>query len=362
MLNPDRLRIARRRRKLSSKELAERTGISPVTLSRLERTKQEPSPATLEALSKALGFPQAFFLGSDLTELPVDAASFRSLSSITAKEREAALAAGALAYLFSDWICERFQLPAPDLPELSYEMEPETAARLLREYWGLGEQPISNMIKLLETKGVRVFSLVEDTNNVDAFSCWRDGIPYMFLNTQKSAEHRRHDATHELGHLILHKHAGPRNQSRQAEVEANAFASAFLMPRDDVRSRIVNVTSLNQLIPIKQRWGVSLASLVYRLHKVERITEWQFRSLFIQMNKLGYRKQEPDPMEPEVSVVWKKVFSQLWKERVTKDEIAKELLLPFEEVENLVFGLGEPHPCRQATDIREFNKISLKLV
>ena len=42
------------------------------------------------------------------------------------------------------------------------------------------------MIKLLESKGVRVFSLAENTKNVDAFSCWRNGTPYVFLNTFRS--------------------------------------------------------------------------------------------------------------------------------------------------------------------------------
>jgi hypothetical protein len=45
--------------------------------------------------------------------------------------------------------------------------------------WALGEQPIS-MIKLLESKGVRVFSLAENTKTVDAFSCWRNDVPYVF--------------------------------------------------------------------------------------------------------------------------------------------------------------------------------------
>ena len=85
------------------------------------------------------------------------------------------------------------------------------------------------MIKLLESKGVRVFSLAENTKNVDAFSCWRNDVPYIFLNTFKSADRSRLDAAHELAHLVLHRHGGPR-QGREAEIEANSFASSFLMP------------------------------------------------------------------------------------------------------------------------------------
>ena len=40
----------------------------------------------------------------------------------------------------------------------------------IRAEWGLSERPISNMIHRLEYQGVRVFSLAEDTADMDAFS------------------------------------------------------------------------------------------------------------------------------------------------------------------------------------------------
>lgn len=94
---------------------------------------------------------------------------------------------------------------------------------------GLGEAPIANMVHLLETKGVRVFSLVEDCHELDAFSTWLDGTPFVFLNTRKSAERSRMDAAHELGHLVLHRVGRP--QGKEAEEEATRFGAAFLMPR-----------------------------------------------------------------------------------------------------------------------------------
>lgn len=96
-----------------------------------------------------------------------------------------------------------------------------------------------------------MFSLAENTKNVDAFSCWRNDIPYVFLNTFKSAERSRLDASHELAHLILHKHGGPQ-QGRDAEVEANNFASSFLMPKADVRSRLPFVSKLESYWSLKR--------------------------------------------------------------------------------------------------------------
>ncbi|HRK98462.1 MAG TPA: ImmA/IrrE family metallo-endopeptidase [Alphaproteobacteria bacterium] len=336
--NPARLALARKRQRLTSKGLAELIGVSPVTITRLEKGENEPDERTVKAIVEKTGFPYNFFFDKDFDELPKEAASFRSLTSITAKERDAALAAGAIAYMLSDWVEEKFNLPKPDLLDLSNERDPHAAALSLRHYWGLGEKPIGNMIKLLESRGIRVFSLAENTKNVDAFSCWRNETPFVFLNTFKSAERSRMDAAHELAHLVLHKHGGP--QQKQAEQEANTFASAFLMPEADIKSKIPYVRSLEQLLSAKKRWGVSVSALVYRLHKMNILTEWQSRNFYIEINQRGFRTVEPDGIEYEESVVWQKVFSELWHERISKNHIADELNIPFEEVENLVFGLS----------------------
>lgn len=315
--------------------------MSPVTVSRLERANNEPEEATVAAISRVLEFPTAFFYGDDIDELPSEAASFRSLSAMTARERDAALAAGSLAYVLSDWVSERFNLPAPDVLDLSHERDPDDASRMMRDHWGLGEQPIPNMVKLLEAKGVRVFSLAESTKNVDAFSCWRGGIPYIFLNTFKSAEHSRFDAAHELGHLVMHRHGGPR-QGRNAEAEANRFASCFLMPTADVVARVRHVIGLDDLVRAKKRWSVSVAALAYRLHKLGYITDWNYRSFCIEMNRRGYRLNEPDGLQPEHSIIWQKVLGELWGDRLTKDHIAAQLNLPAGEIDNLIFGLTGP--------------------
>jgi Zn-dependent peptidase ImmA (M78 family) len=338
MFNPQRLSLARKRRRLSSKGLAELIGMSPVTVTRLEKANNEPEPETVDLIAKKLGFPRDFFFDGDVDELAKDAASFRSLTSMTARERDAALASGSLAYLLSDYVAAKFNLPEPKLIDLSHERDSAAAARTLRQVWALGEQPIGSMIKLLESKGVRVFSLAENTKNVDAFSCWRNDVPYVFLNTFKSAERSRLDAAHELAHLVLHKHGGPQ-QGRDAEIEANNFASSFLMPKADVRSRLPFVSRLDELVVAKKRWGVSTAALAYRLHKLGILSDWQYRMFCIQMNQRGYRTEEPHGLPREESVIWKKVFTELWTDGISKNQVAADLHVPADELENLVFGL-----------------------
>jgi Zn-dependent peptidase ImmA (M78 family) len=318
--------------------------MSPVTVTRLEKANNEPEPETVDLIAKKLGFPREFFFGDDIDDLDKNSASFRSLTSMTARERDAALASGSLAYLLSDYISTKFNLPEAQLIDLSHERDPAAAARTVRQVWALGEQPISSMIKLLEAKGIRVFSLAENTKNVDAFSCWRNDVPYVFLNTFKSAERSRLDAAHELAHLVLHKHGGPR-QGRDAEMEANNFASSFLMPKADVRSRLPFVGRLDELVAAKRRWGVSTSALAYRLHKLGILSDWQYRTFCIQINQRGYRTDEPNGLAREESVIWKKVFTELWSERISKNQVAADLQLPTDELENLVFGLtGNTEP------------------
>src|SRR2546428_34802 len=163
----------------------------------------------------------------------------------------------------------------------------EAAAKALRVRWGLGDKPISNMLWLLEAKGVRVFSLAEENVEVDAYSFWRGKQPLVFLNTMKSAEHSRFDAAHELGHLVLHQHGEP--QGQEAEREAHAFAAAFLMPRGSVLANAPKFATVEHLVKLKKFWTVSVAALAYRLHAVGVLSEWHYRQIYIEISKRRYR-------------------------------------------------------------------------
>ncbi|GAB0118748.1 helix-turn-helix domain-containing protein [Acidisoma sp. 7E03] len=338
MFNPSRLTLARQRRGLTSRALADLAGITAVTLSRIENDKNSPDPDTVLKLAAALGFPEAFFFAETCDTPSADGVSFRSLSSMTARERDASKAAAPFAYLLQDWVDARFNLPKSQILDLSTERDPAAAARALRQHWALGEQPINHMIKLVESKGIRVFSLAEETLNVDGYSCWRDETPYIFLNTMKSAERSRFDCAHELGHLVLHRHGGP-GQGKQAELEAQQFAASFLMPEADVRAKLPFVSSLDQIVRAKKRWGVAASALAYRLHRLNILSDWQYRGIVIEIGRRGYRTHEPDSMQREESTIWKMVLESLWQERLTRHEIALALSLPDIEVEKLLFGL-----------------------
>lgn len=333
---PSRLALARRRRGLTKKALATAADVSIRALTGYEAGLHEPTEATLVCLAGALRFPIDFFSRPDAEEPPLGA-SFRAFTKMTATQRDQALAAGALALDLSDWVEERFSLPAPSVPRYR-GVDAETAADSVRNEWGIGEKPIANVIHLLESHGVRVFSLAEESRDLDAFSFWRRGVPYVFLNTLKSAEHSRMDATHELGHLVLHGFDDiPRG--RLEEREANLFGAAFLMPRRSVIAQAPRGGRIGDLIAAKRRWRVSLAGLAHRMRQLELLTEWQYRSVFIEISSRGYRTNEPHSITAESSQVLAKVFRALHNEGYSRGRIAGALALTTQELNKLIFGL-----------------------
>lgn len=351
MFNRKRLSLARQRRGLTGIQLAEISGLTPVTVSRLESGQtRNPDEATVAALAKALDYPLTFFIHlDDPEELEVETVSFRSLSKMSSREREAALAAGSIGLELYDWVEKEYKLPAPDVLDLSSLDDPEGAARMLRQHWGLGDRPIGHVLKLLESKGIRLLSLAEKNNNVDAYSFWRKDRPFVFLNTVKTPEHSIFDSAHELGHLVLHRHAGPRS-AKSAELEANRFASAFLMPEHDIKAVVPrHGISTNLIVRAKHRWRVSAMALTVRLNQVGWLSDWQYRSTCIELAKQGYRTSERNGIEREKSSLWQQVLTDLWKRRMTKEDIARRLNIPHDEIEKLVFGLtggGEAQPVQ----------------
>lgn len=340
-LNPSRLEFARTRRGWTKARLAKELGVQVRSVQGYESGEYAPEPEKLAAICDLLRFPPEFFSGDDLPSIAPDTASFRSMSKMSATLRNIALGAGVTAFTLNDWIEERFRLPDAEIPDLS-DLSPEDAAATLRRMWGLGEAPIGSLIHLLESKGVRVYSLAIEAREVDAFSVWYRERPFVFLNTIKSAEHSRFDAAHELGHLVRDRHSMLHGEahSPNMEREANAFASAFLMPRASVLARRAGLLTLDKLILLKQNWGVSLSALAFRMNQVGLLSEWAYRNLCIQIAKNGYRTSEPNPMRREVSQILRKVFDALRADGIDRSTLAHELRIPKDDIDNLTFGLA----------------------
>jgi Zn-dependent peptidase ImmA (M78 family)/DNA-binding XRE family transcriptional regulator len=334
---PSRLVIARKRHGLTLTRLAELTGLSTRSLSLYENGHAEPSGDTLALLARALDVTPGFLGGEEVDEIPLDAVSFRALSKMTARQRDKALSAGAVALLINDWIEARFNLPAADIPVLTGH-DPQSAAEVVRARWGLGERPASNMLHVLEAHGVRIYSLTEENNQLDAYSLYWRGQPVIFLNTGKSGERGRFDAAHELGHLVLHgDHLVPNRP--EAEVEANKFAAAFLMPRASVLAQGLRDATPEKILRAKRVWKVSALALAHRLWELGLLTDWGYRAACVQLAQWGYRRDEPQGIDRESSQLLAKVFRSARQHGETPARVAAAIGITTEELRAHLFGL-----------------------
>jgi len=168
-----RLAQARTFRGLLKGELATEVGVSPAAIGQFESGTSRPSGATLARLAMALSVPVAFFAADrQRFALREEDAHFRTLRSTSKRDRSQARTQVELLAETVALIESKVRLPEPSLPSMPADTDPESAARELRRVWELGEGPISNVVGLLERKGVIVARLPAATDEVDAFSCW----------------------------------------------------------------------------------------------------------------------------------------------------------------------------------------------
>lgn len=362
-INPKQITFARVRRRLTKAQLAKELGVTSRSLQNYETGTSAPDLELLTRIAKLLKFPQQFFfIDEDIPEIKEHAVSFRKLSKMTDAMKACAFAVGKIAFKVNQWVEDRFSLPQADLPDLS-DLGAEEAAATLRRLWGLGNAPIPNMVHLLESKGIRVFSLVEETREVDAFCTWYEGKPFVFLNTMKSAERSRFDAAHELGHLVRDVYTMQHGQAHGPEMERNAdaFASAFLMPKESVEANQPPAYTIKYLMKLKHYWGVSLAALAYRFNSLGLVSEWNYRSLCIEIAKSGYRTNEPEPMARETSQLLTKVLDILHSRKQGRHEIAESLNLSVDEINALTFQLTNLSVVSGAADVDSVPRVPPKL-
>ena len=126
------------------------------------------------------------------------------------------------------------------------------------------------------------------------------------------------------------------------EKQADKFAAAFLMPADDIRQYLNDVT-LAKLGTLKPYWKVSMQALLSRAKDLGQITPRKTRTLWMQLSKLGYRTREPVELDlpPELPSLFPKIIEVLRTENSISD-LAKLCVLNEHEVKHMYLG-GPQH-------------------
>jgi Zn-dependent peptidase ImmA (M78 family)/transcriptional regulator with XRE-family HTH domain len=314
-------------------DLADGVGLTPAAIGQFERGVVHPKAASVARLALVLRVPPEFFIQRPIREVPEDEAHFRRLRATSKRARDEARAHVELLADLVAYLEQRVRLPEVALPPERGLTSPAQAAAGVRDHWGLGLGPISSMTGLLERKGTIVARVQTSSEDVDAFSCWIGGRPFVLLASNKESPDRsRFDAAHELGHLLMHHDVRPGDPD--AELQAHAFAAEFLMPEAQLRAELPDRLNWRRYLELKARWGVSLAALVRRARDLGVTSEASYRRAMIALGQRGWRQQEPAAgLEAERPELVRRAIELLQAGRhLSLDGIALEIAIPTEDV------------------------------
>lgn len=297
-----RLKLARKMAGLSLQDLADALSniVSKQAISKYEQGEMNPSSEVLLALAKVLKVKPDYFLKKNSLEL--GQILFRKRASLSKKEEDA------IVEKVRDYVERYIELEeilnVPNIfvnPLQDFNIEQkgdvEAAADLLRKRWELGDNPIPNLVEMLEMKGIKVV-LIDDVDSIDGMAVYTTtGIPIVVVNKRgKPIERVRFTIIHELAHLLLNLSILAGNEKLEEEW-CHFFSSSFLIPSHMLQKMIGNgkrsYIYINELIKIKEYYGISIRAIVHRLQTLEVITPTYYQRWIIYMSKQFGAKDEP---------------------------------------------------------------------
>jgi Zn-dependent peptidase ImmA (M78 family)/DNA-binding XRE family transcriptional regulator len=346
-----RLREARDVRALSASSLSDLTGVSPQAIYQYESNRTSPSPQVLSLIADVLQLPAAFFVQA---ERPVETAEifYRSMATATMRARRRARVRLRWLRDIEDYLTNYVALPEASIPDLGLPTNPlllsddeiDEAADQLRQHWRLGDAPIANMVLLLENHGVVVARDNLGAESLDGISQMTDDSrPLVIIGTDKGSSARwRFDASHELGHLVLHANTSAEYLNRpdlyrRIEDQAHRFAAAFLLPLGPFGEDLFAV-SLDAFRALKPKWNVSIAMMIIRARSTGLLSEAAERKLWTGMSRRKWRVSEPydDSTPHEEPRLLRRSFEMILQEGdQTPADVLSRLAISPSDVESL---------------------------
>ncbi|MCR1138578.1 helix-turn-helix domain-containing protein [Clostridium botulinum] len=357
--NGRRLQIARVYRGKTIVDLSKDIGVSKQAISQFENGLTSPQFDTLMNIVNSLNFPREYFFEQDTIDVKLGNTYFRAQSRMTKKDENRQKEKVKFVGKLYNFLNEYIEFPKLNLPEFEEDLSIEEKAIKLREYWNLGEEPIKDIIYVLEKNGIVVTAMKTESKEVDAFTQQQiiNGNQYFIIvlgNDKGSAVRRQFSAAHELAHIVIHDgfmnlEELTNEEIRSMENEAHAFAAAFLLPQSSfIKDISAYPTNLDYYKQLKKKWRTSISAMLVRANHLGVLNYNSYQNMMKKMSKLGWRKEEPldDTLIMSKPTVLRRAISILIDNDIlNEDEIMielsrKELSLPRKEVENLL-GLDE---------------------
>jgi Zn-dependent peptidase ImmA (M78 family)/DNA-binding XRE family transcriptional regulator len=353
MINGERIKQVRELNGLTQKKFSEFLGVNQSAIAQIESGRTSPSDAVLERIIFKMDFPISFFKQPNSTEFPLGSLLFRARLSLTLSEKSQIRQYARIAYEMIQKMGKNINQIPLRLPRI--DDDPINAAIKTRSVMGLSpDTPIQNLIQTLEKNGVIVLALPIEFKKIDAFSLWiNDQTPraiIAFSSHNISGDRLRFSVAHELGHLVIHQTMTGNN--KKFDKESDLFAGEFLMPKDAMMNEIITPVTLDVLLPLKKRWGVSIQALVRRAATLQIITVRQYQYLMHQIGSYGYRKNEPIEIVIEKPRMLSQMAEMLYGNPINYNKLSSDLDMP----RRLAKSIIESHLIKTAIDESETKK------
>lgn len=348
--NPEMLILARVLRGLTQTQLAKVANIDQGAISRYEGNLKNITDEHVNKIAQELHFPVSFFYRPGQRKGVESGELFhRARKSISANDLDVIHAQIDLFRLNLEKLLEVADVESPfNVPQYDptdFDGDIDQIAAAVRSLWKIPSGPISNLTKVLEGAFCIIHMIDFGNDLMDATAQWVEPLPpIIFVNSRASGDRLRFSLAHELAHLVMHHNKEPRSSM---EKEADQFASAFLMPAQDISRELMPVT-IEHLIHLKPAWKVSIQALIRRSYDIGMISERKYTSLFQMMSRAGYRKEEPFTISREEPSLFRTILKLYQVElQFSVEEIAN--LLSMNKQEITLRYLSEPFDFQTAS-------------
>ncbi|MDA3860204.1 MAG: XRE family transcriptional regulator, partial [Melioribacteraceae bacterium] len=266
-----RLKAARIQQGITIKQITEHLGISKQMVSKYENGKSMPDGKNLITLANLLKVKPNYFFNPATVSL--ENIKFRKKAKTT-KSRIESIKINILNrmenyLLIEDILSIKSEFTNPlEGNQVNNIEDVEDLAIQLRTKWNIGNDPISNVIALLEANEIKIVEIDESIDNsFDGLSVFvNDKFPAIVVNKNYVIERKRFTLFHELGHLLLN--INNKFTDKEQEKICDRFAGAVLLPKEILLEDIGvkrNKITLNELIVFQKQFGISIPAIIYRL-------------------------------------------------------------------------------------------------
>jgi len=269
--------------------------ISKQALNQFEKGQSKPTEKVLIALADALNTPVDYFFKK--TDIIIENIEFRQKKKLTDKELDS-IKYKAISYIEKTLEIEGI-LDIKNLfinpfhkTTVKNKQDAEKLSIELRKAWMQCNEPVADVIRLLEMNGVKVVE-VETPNYFSGMSTMVNDIAVIVINSDMNSVRKRLTALHELAHIILTFPKGMDDE--EIEDICFYFAAAFLVPAEvifnDLGMRRTNLL-LDEVIKFENYYGISVQAFVRRIFNLGIISESKFNSFKHWLNRTEMKDAE----------------------------------------------------------------------